>query len=73
MTHEPLSGTDPSPPVGGLLPWGRSAWARPPWLTGIRAVCALLLAAPVVALGWVGSYTAGGPALSGVPFFYWYQ
>ncbi|WP_460845134.1 DUF3311 domain-containing protein [Phytohabitans suffuscus] len=30
------------------------------------------LAAPFVALLWVPFY-AGGPALVGVPFFYWYQ
>jgi len=33
----------------------------------------LLLLAPYVALMWVGSYDRPGPALFGIPFFYWYQ
>ncbi|WP_323445527.1 DUF3311 domain-containing protein [Streptomyces yaizuensis] len=35
------------------------------------AACCLL--APVVALLWVPWYAREGPALAGVPFFYWYQ
>ncbi|MGV9317088.1 DUF3311 domain-containing protein [Streptomyces sp. NPDC003691] len=38
-----------------------------------RALAAAALLAPVVALLWVPSYATGGPALAGVPFFYWYQ
>ncbi|MGI8696306.1 MAG: DUF3311 domain-containing protein [Mycobacteriales bacterium] len=39
----------------------------------VLAVVGVLLAAPLVALLWVGSYTAGRPRLFGFPFFYWYQ
>ncbi|GGM23616.1 membrane protein [Streptomyces fumigatiscleroticus] len=42
-------------------------------MTPLRAVIALCLAAPYVAILWVGSYSAENPALIGVPFFYWYQ
>lgn len=34
---------------------------------------ALCLAAPLLGLLWVPWYAGGGPALVGVPFFYWYQ
>ncbi|WP_199751744.1 DUF3311 domain-containing protein [Actinoplanes sp. ATCC 53533] len=34
---------------------------------------ALCLAAPLLGLLWVPWYAGGGPALAGVPFFYWYQ
>jgi len=40
---------------------------------GTLAVVGLLLAAPLVALLWVGSYTSAKPRLWGFPFFYWYQ
>ena len=33
----------------------------------------LCLAAPLLGLLWVPWYAGGGPALAGVPFFYWYQ
>jgi membrane protein implicated in regulation of membrane protease activity len=36
-------------------------------------VVAALLAAPLVALLWVGSYNSESPHLWGFPFFYWYQ
>lgn len=36
-------------------------------------VVGLLLAAPLVALLWVGSYASEKPRLWGFPFFYWYQ
>jgi membrane protein implicated in regulation of membrane protease activity len=36
-------------------------------------VVAVLLAAPLVALLWVGSYNSETPRLWGFPFFYWYQ
>ena len=42
-------------------------------VTPTRLVCAVLLAAPFVALLWVGSYSRLDPALIGIPFFYWYQ
>ncbi|PZS06270.1 MAG: hypothetical protein DLM56_01025 [Pseudonocardiales bacterium] len=40
---------------------------------GVLAVVGLLLAAPLVALMWVGTYSSGSPRLWGFPFFYWYQ
>jgi membrane protein implicated in regulation of membrane protease activity len=36
-------------------------------------IAGLLLAAPLVALLWVGSYASRKPRLWGFPFFYWYQ
>ena len=47
--------------------------ARPPLVTPTRIACAVLLAAPFVALLWVNSYARLGPSLIGIPFFYWYQ
>ena len=47
--------------------------ARPPVVTPVRAVIALCLVAPFVAMLWVGSYAKTDPALGGIPFFYWYQ
>jgi hypothetical protein len=47
--------------------------ARLPVVTPTRIACAVLLGAPFVALLWVGSYARLGPALLGIPFFYWYQ
>ncbi|MFF9123754.1 DUF3311 domain-containing protein [Streptomyces sp. NPDC014889] len=42
-------------------------------VTPLRVAIALCLAAPFVALLWVGSYARKDPALIGIPFFYWYQ
>jgi len=38
-----------------------------------RAVVAVLLLVPCVALLWVPSYTKVKPVVFGFPFFYWYQ
>ncbi|MFJ8541317.1 DUF3311 domain-containing protein [Streptomyces sp. NPDC093586] len=46
---------------------------RGPTVTPVRVVIALCLAAPFVAVLWVGSYAKTDPALIGIPFFYWYQ
>ena len=40
------------------------------WLLALATV---LLAIPVVALLWVGSYSKVEPAFAGFPFFIWYQ
>ncbi|WP_331737754.1 DUF3311 domain-containing protein [Streptomyces sp. NBC_00019] len=42
-------------------------------VTPLRAVIGLCLAAPYVAILWVGSYAKTDPAFIGIPFFYWYQ
>jgi hypothetical protein len=42
-------------------------------VTPRRALIALCLAAPYVAILWVGSYAETDPAFIGIPFFYWYQ
>ncbi|PWI15855.1 hypothetical protein DI272_18020 [Streptomyces sp. Act143] len=42
-------------------------------VTPLRAVIGLLLAAPWVAILWVGSYAKVDPTFIGIPFFYWYQ
>ncbi|MEU0129454.1 MULTISPECIES: DUF3311 domain-containing protein [unclassified Streptomyces] len=47
--------------------------AKPPTVTPTRVVIALCLAAPFVAMLWVGSYAKVDPTFIGIPFFYWYQ
>ncbi|MFJ3232756.1 DUF3311 domain-containing protein [Streptomyces sp. NPDC086787] len=42
-------------------------------VTPLRVAIALCLAAPFVAMLWVGSYAKADPAFIGIPFFYWYQ
>ncbi|MFI9600828.1 DUF3311 domain-containing protein [Streptomyces sp. NPDC052043] len=42
-------------------------------VTPLRVAIALCLAAPFVALLWVGSYAKTDPVFIGIPFFYWYQ
>ncbi|URN15063.1 MULTISPECIES: DUF3311 domain-containing protein [Streptomyces] len=46
---------------------------KQPVVTPVRVVITLCLAAPFVAMLWVGSYARTEPALAGIPFFYWYQ
>ncbi|PZT68592.1 hypothetical protein DN402_12130 [Streptomyces sp. SW4] len=46
---------------------------RGPVVTPMRVVIGLCLAAPFVAMLWVGSYAKTDPQFIGVPFFYWYQ
>ncbi|WP_299528652.1 DUF3311 domain-containing protein [uncultured Streptomyces sp.] len=55
------------------MPQEPGAAQRPPTVTPARVVIALCLAAPFVALLWVGSYAKVDPAFIGIPFFYWYQ
>lgn len=38
-----------------------------------RTLAAVCLTVPVAALVWVPWYAREGPAVAGVPFFYWYQ
>ncbi|MFE0538256.1 DUF3311 domain-containing protein [Streptomyces nigra] len=42
-------------------------------VTPARVVIGLCLAAPFVAMLWVGSYSKTDPQFIGIPFFYWYQ
>jgi membrane protein implicated in regulation of membrane protease activity len=42
-------------------------------VTPLRVIVGICLVAPFVAILWVGSYAKVGPALIGIPFFYWYQ
>ncbi|MFV0133714.1 DUF3311 domain-containing protein [Streptomyces sp. HMX87] len=46
---------------------------REPVVTPMRVVIGLCLAAPFVAMLWVGSYAKADPEFIGIPFFYWYQ
>lgn len=41
--------------------------------TGLIALAGVLLAIPIIALLWVGSYDRVEPRLAGFPFFFWYQ
>ncbi|MBS2963889.1 DUF3311 domain-containing protein [Actinocrinis puniceicyclus] len=52
----------PSPPAGG-----RSI------LSPLRALAAVCLIAPFVAMLWIPSFNKTNPKLLGFPFFYWYQ
>ena len=45
----------------------------PPANKGLLAIAGVLLALPLVALAWVGSYARKDPELWGFPFFIWYQ
>jgi membrane protein implicated in regulation of membrane protease activity len=46
---------------------------RQPVVTASRVIAGVCLAAPLVALLWVGSYARLTPRFIGIPFFYWYQ
>lgn len=39
----------------------------------LLAFAAVLLAVPVIALLWVGTYSSVEPTFAGFPFFIWYQ
>jgi hypothetical protein len=45
----------------------------PPANKGMLAAAGVLLALPMIALAWVGSYARVEPKLGGFPFFIWYQ
>ena len=45
----------------------------PPARKGLLALAGVLLALPVVAQMWVGSYSREEPRLGAFPFFIWYQ
>jgi membrane protein implicated in regulation of membrane protease activity len=47
--------------------------SAPPADRKLLTIAALLLAAPVVALLWVGTYARVEPTFAGFPFFIWYQ
>ncbi len=47
--------------------------STPPADRRLLAVAGVLLALPVIALLWVGSYSRVEPRLGGFPFFLWYQ
>ena len=44
-----------------------------PILSPLRAVAAVCVIAPFVAMLWIPSYNKTNPKLLGFPFFYWYQ
>ena len=45
----------------------------PPARTGLLVLAGVLVAIPILALMFVGTYARKDPAIGGVPFFYWYQ
>lgn len=57
------TGADRSRPTGG----------GGPILSPLRAVAAVCIIAPFVAMLWIPSYNKTNPKLLGFPFFYWYQ
>jgi hypothetical protein len=44
-----------------------------PILSPLRAVAAVCIIAPFVAILWIPTYNKTNPKLLGFPFFYWYQ
>ena len=54
-------------------PGGRQHHEAPPADKGLLALAGVLLAVPVIALMWVGSYARKDPVVAGFPFFIWYQ
>ncbi len=57
-----LDADRPDPPTGSR-----------PVLSPLRAVAAVCVIAPFVAMLWIPSYNKTNPKLLGFPFFYWYQ
>ena len=47
--------------------------SAPPTNKALIAIASVLLAIPIIALLWVGSYARETPKLAGFPFFFWYQ
>ena len=47
--------------------------SAPPTNRTLIVIASILLAIPIVALLWVGSYARETPRLGGFPFFFWYQ
>ena len=45
----------------------------PPANKGLLVAAGVLLAIPMIALAWVGSYSKETPKLGAFPFFIWYQ
>jgi uncharacterized membrane protein len=61
-SDRPRSQNRAQPPAGGR-----------PILSPLRAVAAVCIIAPFVAMLWIPSYNKMNPKLLGFPFFYWYQ
>lgn len=45
----------------------------PPANRSLLVIAGVLLALPMIALAWVGSYARVEPKFAGFPFFIWYQ
>lgn len=45
----------------------------PPANKGLLTLAGVLLAIPIIALMWVGSYAKAEPHFAGFPYFIWYQ
>jgi len=57
----------------GMNPDGEPRDPRNGQRVGLLALAGILLAVPIVALMWVGSYDRVEPKLGAFPFFFWYQ
>jgi hypothetical protein len=57
----------------GVKPEGERPDPRDGQRVGLLVVAGILLAVPIVALLWVGTYDRVEPKLGGFPFFFWYQ
>lgn len=56
-----------------MTPEGERRDPRDGQRIGLLVVAGILLAVPIVALLWVGTYDQIEPTLGGFPFFFWYQ
>jgi hypothetical protein len=57
----------------GVNPDGETRDPRTGQRVGLLVLAGILLAVPIVALLWVGSYDRIEPKLGAFPFFFWYQ
>jgi hypothetical protein len=57
----------------GLTPEREQRDPRDGQRVGLLVAAGILLAVPIVALLWVGTYDRVEPKLGGFPFFFWYQ
>jgi hypothetical protein len=57
----------------GVNPDGETRDPRTGQRVGLLVAAGILLAVPIVALLWVGSYDRIEPKLGAFPFFFWYQ
>jgi hypothetical protein len=74
MSTASTHGVDPEDPGPYEVPHADDPHdSTPPADRKLLGIAGVLLAVPVIALLWVGSYARVEPRLGGFPFFLWYQ